>query len=288
MAGATWKGYITFGLVTIPVKLFPAARPIRIHFHQLHRPCGTRIKQQNFCPTCQRVVPREEIVKGYEVEKEEYVIVEDKELQELAPPSAHAMEIQEFVKLSEVDPVYFESSYYVVPDEAGEKAYALLLKAMKKTGLAGIARWSTHHREYVTVIRRQDNGIMLHTLYFYDEVRKIAEYGQTSIEQVKPQELQLACQLLEALAAPFEPEKFRDTYRERVLELIEAKRAGMEVPAEQPRKLAPVIDLMEALQKSLAATPKKVPQPAAPAMTAQEAGSSEEVVRQSSRRRSRR
>jgi len=259
MASTVWKGYITFGLISVPVRLFTAARSERVSFNQLHKDCNTRIKQQLYCPTCERTVERSEIVKGHEYGKDQYVLVDDKEIKKVTPPSADGMEILEFVKLEEVDPLYFDSSYYAVPEDAGKKAYHLLTDTMAKLGYAAVAKITMHQREYTVLIRSRKNGLTLHTMYYPNEIRQVAEYGQDGNIDVKPQEAKLAKQLVESLASPFEPGKYEDNYQKRLKELIEDKREGKETaPTEGPR-LAPVIDLMEALKKSLKNTPKKAP-----------------------------
>jgi DNA end-binding protein Ku len=251
MASTIWKGYITFGLISIPVRLFAAARTDRISFNMLHEVCSTRIKQQLYCPTCERVVERSEIIKGYEAEKDTYVTVTDEELKKVAPESSQSMEILEFVQLSEIDPLYFETSYYATPEEAGRRAYQLLLETMQKTGYAAMAKVAMHQREYTVVIRPKEDGLTLHTIYYANEVRAIPEYGQTKNTEVKPQEIQLAEQLVKSLAASFDPEKYEDAYQTRLAEMLEAKQAGKTVKETKTKRLAPVIDLMAALQKSL-------------------------------------
>ncbi len=262
MATSVWKGHLTFGLISIPIGLFSAARSERISFNQLHSVCHSRIRQPQFCPTCNRMVERSEIVKGYEHEKDQYVLVDEKELEKIAPSSARTMEILEFVKLAEIDPIYYDASYYVVPEDAGRKAYTLLMKTMQESGYAGIARLAMHQREYTVIIRPKDGGLTLHTMYYPNEVRQVAEYGQAGPADVKPQEVRLAEQLIESLAAKFEPGKYKDEYQDRLKMLIEAKRQGREVAEVAKPQLAPVIDLMEALKKSLAqqeAGPRKPP-----------------------------
>ncbi len=266
MATSIWKGHITFGLVSIPVRLFAAARGERMSFNQLHKECHSRIRQPLFCPTCNRQVERSEIVKGYEYEKEQYVLVDDKELEKIAPPSASTMEILEFVRVADVDPVFFDASYYVVPEEAGRKAYYLLVCTMEESGHAAVARLTMHQREFTVVIRPRRNGLTLHTIFYPNEVRAVAEYGQETKMDVTQQELQLAEKLVESLAAEFQPEKYKDQYQDRLKTLIDAKLAGREVAEVAKPQLAPVIDLMDALKKSLAqreAVPRK---PLAPAL----------------------
>jgi DNA end-binding protein Ku len=276
MATSVWKGYLTFGLISIPIRLFSAARGERISLNQLHSVCHSRIKMPLFCPVCDRKVERSEIVKGYEYEKDQYVLFDEKELEKIEPESARTMEILEFVRLEEIDPLYYESSYYVTPEDEGRKAYQLLLDAMEDSGYAAIAKITMHQREHIVVIRPRDNGMTLHTMFYTNEIREVAEYGKrTPAAEPKDAEKKLATQLIESLAAKFEPEKYKDQYQESMKAMIEAKQAGQEV-AEVPRaKMAPVIDLMEALKKSIAekeqpAAAKKPPVRAIPVAPARE------------------
>lgn len=254
MASTIWKGYVTFGLISIPVRLFAAARTERVSGHMLHKDCGTRIKQQLYCPHCERTVERSEIIKGYEVDKNSYVEIDDEEIKKIAPASTDTMEIQQFVKINDVDPIYFDASYYAVPEDPGRKAYELLFETMQKTEYAAIAKIGMHQREYVVVIRPRENGLTMHTIFYPNEVRAVPEYGHPRDVQIKPQEIALAEQLVESLAGPFEPEKYEDEYQKRLTQLIEAKGEGRQVSATHHQKLAPVIDLMSALQKSLQKT----------------------------------
>ncbi len=262
MAQTVWKGYLTFGLISVPIRLFAAARREHVSFHMLHKVCGSRIKQQLYCPHCERVVERAEIVKGYEESKDTYVVVEPEELEKIAPPSERNMDIIQFVKLQEVDPLYFDASYYAVPEEPGRKAYDLLVRTLQKSNYAALAKVSMHQHEYIVMVRPRENGLTLHTIYYPNELNQLSEYGTPGKIEIRPQEIELAERLVENLAAPFEPEKFEDEYQKRVLQLIETKREGRTVQAPQQPKLAPVVDLMEALQKSLAAG-RKPPESAA-------------------------
>ncbi len=262
MASTVWKGFLTFGLISVPVRLFAAARREHVSFHQIHKPCGTRIRQQLWCPHDQRVVERNEIVKGYEEAEDTYIEVDPEELKKIELPSDRNMEIVQFVKLAEVDPIYFDASYYLTPEEPGRKAYDLLVHTLDKAGYAALAKLSMHQHEYLVVIRPRDHGLTLHTVYYQNELNQLAEYGQPDKVEIRPQEIELAERLVENLAAPFEPEKFHDAYQKKVLELIDAKRQGQEVRPARPQKLAPVVDLMDALQRSLAASGRRPPEPA--------------------------
>src|SRR6059058_4661675 len=166
MAASVWSGYLTFGLISMPVRLFSGARSNHVSFHMLHRDDHVRVKQQLICPEEDKVVARDEIVKGYEFRKGEYVIIEPEELKRIEPKTAKAMEILEFVRAEEIDPVYFESSYYLLPEEAGRRPYALLEKALEESNFYGIAKLTMHNREYIVILRPRDGGIMLHTMYY--------------------------------------------------------------------------------------------------------------------------
>jgi DNA end-binding protein Ku len=253
VAATAWKGYISFGLVSIPVRLYPAARKQATRLHQIHRKCHTRIRQPLFCPTCDRIVDRSEVIKGYESEKDQYVLLEEEEIRNIAPPSERTMNIQEFVKLSEVDPIYFHDSYLAVPEEAGRKAYELLLKTLEDSGRAAIAKVSMHRREYLLIMRPRENGLTLHTMYYAAEIRSVSEYGKPDHVQLKAQELRLAKQLVDELSAHFQPKKYHDEYQERLRALIESKQNGETITAARRPKPAPVVDMMQALKKSLAA-----------------------------------
>jgi len=260
MAASVWSGYLTFGLISMPVRLYSGARGERVSFHMLHRDDLTRIKTQLFCPNDEKVVERSEIVKGYEFRKGEYVVVEPDELKKIEPKTAKAMEILEFVKADEVDPVYFESSYYLNPEEGGKKPYALLLKAMEESEYVAIAKLTMHNREYTVIVRPYGKGLMLHTMYYQNEIRANEDTGAGDV-QVKEAEVKVAHQLIKALEAKFEPEKYFDTYEENVKKLIQAHLENKEVTSiEQPKKAAPVVDLMSALKESLAQMEKKGPQ----------------------------
>jgi DNA end-binding protein Ku len=264
MPSSVWTGYLTFGLISMPVRLFSGARGTRISFHMLHRDDNTRVKQQLYCPADGRVIERSEIVKGYEYRKGEYVVIEPEELKKIEPKTAKSMEILEFVKQDEIDPVYFESSYYLAPEEAGQKPYALLSRAMEETGYVAVAKLSMHNREYTVFLRPYEHGLMLHTMYYQDEIREApAAIDKDSHEKLKEGEVKVAHQLIEALAAEWDPTKYRDTFEENVKTLIKARMEGGEVTSiEKPKKPAAPTDLMAALRQSLAAMEgkKKGPQ----------------------------
>ena len=261
MAASTWKGFLSFGLISIPIRLSPAARTERISFNQLHSVCHTRIKMPLFCPTCNRMVERSEIEKGYEYEKDQYLLFSEAELEEAEPESARTMEILEFVKVEEIDPLYFDASYYAAPEDVGAKAYHLLLDAMIESGYAAIAKVTMHSRENIVIVRPRKEGLTIHTMFYQNEIRPAVEYGSTDKSEIKEQEKALAMRLIESLATHFKPEKFHDAYQENLQKLIEAKAHGQKISIVPPAAKAPVIDLMEALKKSLAAKPAPAPAP---------------------------
>jgi len=252
MAASVWSGYLTFGLISMPVRLFSGARSSGISFNMLHRDDLQRVKQQYYCPADNRVVERSEIVKGFEYRKGEYVVIEPEEIKKIEPKTAKTMEILEFVKTSEVDPVFFESSYYMMPEEAGRRPYALLTKALEESEFVAIAKLTMHNREYTVFLRPHEGGMMLHTMYYAEEVRKVEGFGPPDVE-IKDSELKVAHQLIEALAGDWDPEKYHDSFQDNVKKLIETKLEGGEIAeVEKPKKLAPVVDLMAALKQSLA------------------------------------
>jgi DNA end-binding protein Ku len=250
MASTVWKGHLTFGLVSLPIRLFSAARSESISFNQLHKDDNSRVRQVLYCQLEDKPIQRSEVVKGYEYEKDRYIVVDEEDIRKAAPKTAKIMEILEFVKAAEVDAVYFESSYYVSPDEAGEKPYALLFDALRRTGYVGIAKVAMHNREHIVILRPGPRGILLHTMYYAHEIRAVEEF-RTDLSLVRDKEIELATGLIEALAAEFQPEKYHDSYRDNLLAMIEAKKSGQEIvetPTPQPAK---VIDILEALKASL-------------------------------------
>lgn len=264
MPTSVWKGSISFGLVSVPIRLYAAARSTRINLHQLHSVCHTRLKQPLFCPACNRFVERAEVVKGYESEKGKYVLVEPAEIQRIAPESKHTMDIVSFVKASEIDPLYFDSSYFAVAEEEGQKAYQLLLKVLEDSQRVGIAKITMHQREYVVFMRPYKHGLTLHTMYFANEIREAPGYGKNSGVKIRPQDIKLAEQLVDTLSEDFHLANYHDEYQSRLKALIEAKEKGREVAADPSQRRAPVIDMMTALKESLAKKEKAKPMRAKP------------------------
>jgi DNA end-binding protein Ku len=248
------SGTISFGLVSIPVRLYAAAGSAGVSFNMLHAKCGNRVRQQYYCPVDNVVVERGDIVKGYEFTKGQYVTVTDAELRALEGEKSQVIDIAEFVPLDRVDPIYFEKTYYLGPDKGGEKAYRLLADAMTKTDRVALAKFVMRGKESLVLIRAAQGGLMLHTMYFADEVRDFGEIDKGTTAKVKEGELELAVKLLGDLASDaFEPTKYADEYRQRVLDLVQGKVEGKEVVAAAPQQeRAHVIDLMEALKTSLA------------------------------------
>src|SRR5471030_305348 len=251
MASSVWKGHLAFGMVSFPVRLFSAARSETISFNLLHKEDHSRIKQVTYCQLEDKPIARTDTVKGYEYEKDHYVVVEDEDIKKVAPKTAKVMEILEFVKADQVDPVYLESSYYVSPDEGGEKPYALLFQALRESNFYGVAKVAMHNREHIVVLRPGPKGILSHTMYYVDEIRQVEEF-RTDTSLVKEKELALAKMLISSLEAEFEPQKYHDAYRTNLQAMIEAKIEGKKVVETPSEHIAPVIDIMEALKKSLA------------------------------------
>lgn len=256
MPRSIWSGAISFGLVNVPVKLYSAVSRKSVRFHQLHDADHVRIQQKRVCPQDGEEVPYENIVKGYEISPDRYVVIEPEELEALDPKKTRSIEIQEFVDLDEIDPIYFDHPYYLAPGTGAQKAYRLLLSAMKETNKVAIARVVIRQKENLVAIRASGNVMTMATLVFHDEVinpETIDELPEEGEAEVSDREVDMAEQLINSLTADFEPEKYHDEYRERVLELIEAKASGEEIAIQPPEEPAKVPDLMAALEQSLAA-----------------------------------
>lgn len=256
MAAIVWKGYISFGLVSFPVRLFAAARPKAIHFHMLHAKDLSRVKEVFYCAQEDIPIGRDEIVKGAEVKKGKYVVVTDEELKKTAPATASTVDIQRFVPADEIDPIYFNASYYVAPQEKLEKPYLLLMQAMIETGHDAVAKIAMHGREHVVVLRPDGKRLVLHTLYFADELQESNAPSLAKGKAFTAKEAELAKTLIRKLAGPFEPGEYRDEYKENVERLIEQKERGQKVMSIRQPKAKPVADIMKALQQSLAETQK--------------------------------
>ena len=247
------SGTISFGLVSIPVRMYTAASGSGVSFNLLHEKCGSRIKQQQTCPVCNEVVDRTHLVKGFEFAKDQYVRFTEEELKQLEQENSKMIEIEEFVPLDKVDPIYFEKTYYLGPDMGGEKAYRLLTDAMNKTNRVALAKFVMRGKENLVLIRAAQGGLMLHGMYFADEVRDFSEVDKGESAKLRNGELELAERLIQELANDvFEPQKYHDEYRGRVLEIVNMKVEGKEITTAAPQsERAQVIDLMDALKQSL-------------------------------------
>jgi DNA end-binding protein Ku len=247
------SGNISFGLVSIPIKMFSSSSSGGVSFNQIHQKCGGRVRQQLICPTCNEVVERSTLVKGYEFAKDQYVQFSDEELKALEGEASRMIDIAEFVPLDQVDPIYFEKTYYLGPDKGGEKAYRLLADAMKTAGRVALAKFVMRGKENLVLIRPSQKGLMLHTMYFADEIRDFGEVDKGEDAKLKPGETDLAQRLVQELTSEkFSPEKYTDEYQGRVLGAVEAKVEGKEVTSLAPQaQRTQVIDLMDALKQSL-------------------------------------
>ena len=256
-----WNGSISFGLVTIPVGLAVAQQRKDVSFRTLHRECGTPIKQKRWCPTHEREVEADELVKGWEFTKGQFVIVEDSDLEAVALQRSHAVDIVKFVPVEEVDPIYFDRTYYLAPADAPaqRRPYALLLAAMKDTGLGAVGKFVLWGKENLCLIRPLGDSLALETLYFAEDVRSREEIDEAVAEvKVAKAELDMARQLVESLSGSYDPEEFRNEYRDQLNAMLEAKVAGEEIVAPEPQEEgAPVIDLLEALKQSVAQAGKR-------------------------------
>jgi DNA end-binding protein Ku len=264
MPRTMWKGAISFGLVTVPVRLYPATEEKSLRFNQLHDKDHGRIKYQRVCAVCGEEVPFEHIVKGYEYEKDRYVVLEDEDFDAVPVESSRTVDIVQFVELEDIDPIYFQKSYYLIPEETGLKAYTLLRQALEEDGRVGIAKVSFRDKEHLAALRFKDRVLVLETMFWPDEIRS-SEFEELDREiTVRPQELQMARSLIENLTEDFKPEEFRDEYRRALLEVVEKKAAGEVIEAPEAPETTRVVDLMEALKASVEATKKR----AAPAKKA--------------------
>lgn len=256
-----WSGTISLGLVNVPVKLYNSVKVKTIRFHQLRKSDGCRIRLKNICAADAAEVPAEEIVRGYEISPGRHVVVTDEELAALYPENTRRIEIEDFVRIEQIDPLYFEKSYYLAPDKGTAKAYSLLLLAMRNTGKVAVARFVFHNKQHLSVIRPVADVLAMSTMYFADEVvsrEQLEDLPPADASPVK-RELDMAERLIESLSVDFDPAKYRDDYRERMMDLIRRKSEGETVTQPAAGEGAKVIDLMEALEASLAAVKDKTP-----------------------------
>ena len=255
-----WRGAISFGMVSIPVGIYTAVSEKDLHFHRIHDKCGSRIKQQNHCPVCDRTVQSEELQRGYEVSKGAYVIVDDEDFETLPVPSKHTITVDRFVDSTDIAPVYYDTTYYLMPEEAGRKPYKLLLKALEEKGMSALAKIALRNKESLCLLMLNGEQILMETLFFPDEIRQPEDLKLGNVK-VDDKELKMALSLIDMLSGPFEPEEYQDEYREALMQRIEAKLQGKQI-TEQPATPEPrVIDLFDALKASLeqakAAKPSK-------------------------------
>ncbi|MGH2680063.1 MAG: Ku protein [Actinomycetota bacterium] len=257
MPRSMWKGAISFGLVTIPVSVYPATEEKTLRFNQLHDEDGGRIRMKRVCSVDGEEVGYEHIVKGYEYEKDRYVILTDEDFEAVPVESSRAIDIQQFVDLEEIDPMLYKKSYYLVPEETGAKAYALLREALNRSGKVGVAKVSFRDKEHLAALRFKDEAFVLETMYWPDEIRE-ADFGGIDVStKVRPNELDMAQTLIDNLSADWDPGEFKDEYREAMLGIVEAKINGEEIEVVEAEPTAKVVDLMEALKASVAAAKKE-------------------------------
>jgi DNA end-binding protein Ku len=251
-----WKGAISFGLVTIPVAVYPATEEKTLRFNQLHDEDMGRIRMKRVCEKDGEIVDFDHIVKGYEYEKDRYVVMSDEDFDSVPVESSRAIDIVRFIDLDEIDPMLFKKSYYLSPDETGAKAYSLLREAMTQENKVGIAKVSFRDKEHLAALRFKDDAFVLETMYWPDEIRE-ADFGGIDVDQdVRPQELEMAKTLIDSLTGEWHPEEFRDDYREALLRIVEAKINGEEIEVVEAEPTAKVVDLMAALKASVAAAKK--------------------------------
>ncbi|MCY3881543.1 MAG: Ku protein [Chloroflexi bacterium] len=251
MPRAIWKGVISFGMVSIPIRLFPATESKDIGFRQLRRDTNTRVRMLRWDPVEEQEVPYEEIVKGYEYAKDRYVVIDDEDLEKLPLPTKHTIELTAFVEESEIDPVHYEKSYYLAPEDAGTKPYSLLIRAMQAKGLIAIAKVAIRTKERLCALRARGDQLILETLYYPDEIREPGE--STAVDEVSEEEMEMARALIEMLEQPFDPEQYKDQYREALMTIIEAKLEGQELATPEAAAPQPAVDLMAALRASVEA-----------------------------------
>ena len=255
MPRSIWNGVISFGMVSIPVKLYTATQGKDISFHLLHKDCGTRLQQLRWCPEHERAVEWGEVERGYEYSKDQHVVMTEDDFDKLPLPSKQTVELSAFVKAEEIDPVYYEKSYYLEPDAKGIKPFALLMTALKEKGLTGIAKIAVRNKEQLCALRPMDGTLILETLFYPDEIR--VEKTELPDVKISDKELDMAYTLIELLTDEFDPEKYHDEYREALMKVIDAKLEGEEMPEIAAVGPAKVTDIMTALRASVAAAKKR-------------------------------
>jgi DNA end-binding protein Ku len=252
MARSLWTGSISFGLVSVPVRMYSAVEEHTLHFNLVHEPDGSRIGYEKICKAEDRPVPDDEIVKAFEYDKGEWVYMTDEDFEAAAAESHRTIDIRAFVPFGDVDPIYFERTYFLGPEKDGERVYALLARAMADSGLAGVAKWVMRDRQNLGLLRIRDGVITLERMHFADEIRSAEDFAPKEAG-VEKKELELAAQLIEQYKGEFRPEEYRDTYRDALSEIIEAKRKGEEIRVEAEAEPEAPTDLMAALRASVEA-----------------------------------
>ncbi len=254
MPRSIWNGVISFGMVSIPVKLYTATEDKDISFRQLHKECGVRLKQLRWCPEHECVVEWDEIVRGFEYAKDQYVVMEEEDFEKLPLPSKQTVELAAFVKADQIDPIYYQKTYYLEPDEKGVKPYALLMQALEDKDLTGIAKIAVRNKEQLCALRTMDGSLVLETLYYPDEIREVP--FEIPEQKFTKAEMKMAHALIDLLEQDFDPAQFHDEYRAALHQVIDAKLEGVEVAAPEVARPAKVTDLMSALKASVAAAKK--------------------------------
>jgi DNA end-binding protein Ku len=254
-----WSGSISFGLVNIPILLYSAIRNKDVRFHLLHEKDKSRLQEKLFCPTDQEEVPRQDVVKGYEVSKNQHIIVSQEEISALAPKATHTIELMNVVDIQQIDPMYFDRPLYVLPEERAAKAYFLLLEALRSAKKGAVAKFVMRNKEHIGVLRPIKNVLCIEIMHFADEIIPVGELGVSAENPgVRDAEVKMALQLLESLASDFKPEQLHDDYREALLALIQKKAEGQEIVTQPESETEPeVIDLMAALKKSVEQTQRR-------------------------------
>ncbi len=253
---AIWRGTISFGLVSIPVNLYTATESHDVHFHLLHKKDGVRLQNVRWCPKEEKAVPWDDVVRGFEYAKGRYVPITDEDLEHLPVKTVHTVDISDFVKLEEVDPIYFDKAYYLAPEETGIKAFALLRQALEQTGRAAVAKVAIRDKENLCLVRPYQDVLTLETMLYANEIRSTQGIA-TDGAQVSPRELQMAVSLIENLSDRFDPQRYHDEYQAALKQLIDAKVEGAPLPAAPSERGEKIVDLMEALRASVEATRKK-------------------------------
>jgi DNA end-binding protein Ku len=255
---AIWSGTISFGLVSIPVRLYTATQSHDVHFHLLHKRDGVRLQNIRWCPKDEKAVPWDEVARGFEYTKGQYVPISEEDLEHLPVKTIHTVDISDFVKLEEVDPIYYDKAYYLAPEETGAKAFVLLRQALEQTGRAAVAKVAIRDKESLCLVRPYQDVLTLETMLYANEVRSTKDIAVDGAG-VSPKEIQMAVSLIENLSDRFDPQKYHDEYQAALKKLIDAKVAGAPLPAQPSEKGEKIVDLMEALRASVEATRKKSP-----------------------------